>query len=219
MWNIASHTYEEIAATRQFVSAAACDKARGAAVRENAALADFIRTTKIDTSMVPNRFGDCHCDRTQETSSAAFLNATTRTAQLRAQQDAAWSLRERLLGQNVPGVADHLNSLFGHPPAPDRFLRETLPARLLAVTSVRTPAKLLESTIGAQTSTPAIAANLSLVPVPSPVPLPAAPLTTQPAAAKPPAQPPDAQPPAASPPVPAPASAEPHPPLITRRKQ
>jgi hypothetical protein len=211
VWNIESHTYEDIAATRQFVSAAACEKARGAAVRENAALADFIRTTKIDTSMVPNRFGDCHCDRTEEASSTGFLNAKTRAAQLRAQQDAAWSLRERLLGQEVPGVAGHLNLLFGHPPASDRFLRETMPPRPAATTAVRAPATLLDSTIGSQTATPAIAASLSLVPVPVPAPSPVVPQQTPPPAAKPPAQTPDVQPPAPPPSVP--------PPVVTPRNQ
>ena len=219
VWNIESHTYAEVAVTRGFVSAAACDKARGAAVRENALLADFIKTTKIDTSMVPNRYGDCHCDRTSETSSPAFLNAKARTAQLRAQQDAAWSLRERLLGQEVPGVADHLNSLFGHPLAPDRFLRETWPPRPPATTSARAPATLIESTIGSQTATPPIAASLSLVPVPAPAASPVAPLPAQPAAAKPPAQSPDAQPPVTPSPAPPPAPAEPHPPIVTSRNQ
>jgi len=202
VWNIESHTYEDIATTRQFVSAAACDKTRSAALRENAALADFIRTTKIDTSMVPNRFGDCHCDRTEEASSTGFLNAKTRAAQLRAQQDAAWSLRERLLGQDVPGVADQLNSLFGHPPVSDRFLRETMPPRPPATTSVRAPATLLDSTIGSQTATPPIAASLSLVPVPVPAPSPVVPQQTPSAAAKPPAQTPDVQPPTPPPAVP-----------------
>jgi hypothetical protein len=211
VWNIESHTYEDIAATRQFVSAAACDKARGAALRENALLADFVRTTKIDTSMVPNHFGDCHCDRTEEASSTGFLNAKTRAAQLRAQQDAAWSLRERLLGQSVPGVTEQLNSIFGHPSASDRFLRETMPPRPPATTAVRSPAVLLDSTIGSQTATPAIAASLSLVPVPAPAPSPVVPQQTQPSAAKPPAQTPDVQPPAPPPSVP--------PPVVTPRNQ
>lgn len=204
VWSIESHTYEDIAATRVFVSAAACDKARTVAVRENALLADFMRTTKIDTSMVPNRFGDCHCDRTEDASSTGFLNAKTRAAQLRAQQDAAWSLRERLLGQDVPGVPDRLLSLFGHPPASDRFLRETMPPRPPATTAVRVPAALLDSTIGSQTATPPIAASLSLVPVPVPAPSPVVPQQAQPTAAKPPAPTPDVQPPAPPPSVPPP---------------
>lgn len=211
VWNIESHTYEEIAVTRPFVSAATCEKARGDALRENTALADFIKTTKIDTSMMPNHFGNCHCDRTQEPSSPVFLNAKQRIGQLRAQQEAAWSLRERLLGQNVAGVADRLNSLFGRPPAADHFLRDPMPPRLPAAASARAPVTLLESTIAVSTATPAIAASLSLVPVSAP---PAPPAQTQSAAPKTPAQP-DVQP--ATPPPPPPVS-EPHPPAEVRNR-
>lgn len=208
VWNIESHTYEEVSVTRPFASAAVCEKARGDALRENTALADFIKTTKIDTSMMPNRFGNCHCDRTQEPSSAVFLNAKQRIAQLRVQQDAAWSLRERLLGQNVPGVGDRLNAVFGRPPAGDRFLRDTMPPRLPAAAPARAPVTLLESTIGTSAATPAIAASLSLVPVSAP---PASPAQTQPAAPKTPVQT-DVQP-ATPPPVP-----EPHPPAEVRNR-
>jgi hypothetical protein len=206
VWNIESHTYEEVAVTRPFASVAACEKAQRDASRENARLADFIKTTKIDTSMMPDRFGACHCDRTQEQSSPVFLTAKQRIVQIRARQDAEWSLRERLLGQNVPGAGDHLSSVFGRRPSGDRFLRETIPPRAPASTAVRAPATLLESTIGSSNATPAIAASLSLVPVPAP---PAAPAQTPAAAPKPPAAAPDAQ--SANPP-PAPPAAEPHPP-------
>jgi hypothetical protein len=210
VWNIESHTYEEVAVTRPFVSAAACEKARGDALRENTGLADFIKTTKIDTSMMPNRFGKCHCDRTQERSSAVFLNAKQRIAQLRVQQDAAWSLRERLLGQSVPGVGDRLNAVFGRPPAVDRFLRDTMPPRLPAAAPPRAPVTLLESTVGSSTATPAIAASLSLVPVSAP---PASPVQAQPAAPKTPVEPDVQPPPPPPPPVP-----EPHPPAEVRNR-
>ena len=131
VWNIENRSYDNVAATRQFASMAACDKARGQAVRENAALSDFVKL-KIDGSMLPNRFGDCHCDRTQDPSSAAFLDAKARMLQLREQQDAAWTMRERLLSRGVPGSGDHLNALFGAAPRLDRFLREMMPPRLPA---------------------------------------------------------------------------------------
>ncbi|MEA2235470.1 MAG: hypothetical protein QOC81_194 [Thermoanaerobaculia bacterium] len=167
VWNIDSHVFEDIRVTRPFVSAAACDKARVEAVRENALLADFVKTAKIDTSMLPNRFGDCHCDRTQEASSATFVDAKARVTQLRVQQDVAWSLRERLLGQSVTGVAERLSSLFGNAPAIDHFFRETMPPRLPGATSVRVPATLLETTIASRSSKSVVAAGFSLVPVPA----------------------------------------------------
>ena len=164
VWNIDSRTYEEIAATRAFLSIAACDKARTEAMKENSALAEFVKTTKIETSFVANQFGVCHCDRTQEKGSAAFLDSKARLSQLRAQQNAAWSLRERLLGRDIPGVDNHLNTLFGRPPRLDRFLRETVPPAPPAGEARRT-APLMDSLVGTQGSTPTIAANVSLVPV------------------------------------------------------
>lgn len=217
VWNIDSHTYDEIAVTRPFASAAACEKARAQASRDNASLADFIKTTKIDTSMMLNRFGICHCDRTQEPSSPAFLNAKQRIVQLRAQQDAAWSLRERLLGQNVPGAADRLNSLFAPPAAAGRFLRDTMPPRLPAAAPVRAPVTLLDSTIGSSSAPPAIAASLSLVPVIAPPAAPpAAAAPPQPVVPKPAAQSPEVQPP--NPQLAPPPNPEPHPPAEVRNQ-
>jgi hypothetical protein len=205
VWSIESHTYDEVAATTPFVSAAACEKSRSDALRANASLADFVKTAKIDTSMMPNRFGNCHCDRTEEPSSSVFLNPKQRIAQLRAQQDAAWSLRERLLGQNIPGVGDRLNSLFGRPAGSERFLRDTMPPRLPAAAPTRAPLILLESTIGSSTASPAIAASLSLVPVSaapaSPVQAPAAAVTSTAQPDGQPAKPLPAPPPAPHPPA------------------
>jgi hypothetical protein len=213
VWNIETHTYDEVAVTRPFVSVAACEKARADAMRENARLSEFIKTTKIDTSMVANRFGSCHCDRTWDQSSPAFLNAKQRIAQLRAQQEAAWSLRERLLGQNVPGVGDRLTSVFGRPPVADRFLRETMPPRLPAAAPAQVPVTLLDSTIGSSTAPPAFAASLSLVAVSAP---PASPPVQTPAAEpKTPTPIPEVQP--ANPPA-SPPAAEPHPPANARNR-
>jgi hypothetical protein len=210
VWNIESHTFQEVAITPSFVSVVACEKARNEALQENARLADFIKTTKIDTSMMSNRFGNCHCDRTQDQATPVFLDAKQRVAQLRAQQDAGWSLRERLLGQDVPGVGDRLTSVFGRPRTAARFLRETMPSRLPPSAAVRAPVTLLDSTIGSSTPTPAIAASLSLLPVSAP---PASPVQTPAAAPKTPAPLPEPQP--ANPP-PSPPAAEPHPPAESR---
>jgi hypothetical protein len=210
VWNIESHVFENISATRPFVSAAACDKARAEAMKQNALLADFVKTTKIDTSMQPNRFGDCHCDRTQDTSSATFVDAKARTIQLRAQQEAGWSLRERLLGQSVPGIAEYLNSLFGIAPETDHFFRETMPPRLPATTAVRAPATLLETSVASRSSKSVVAAGFSLVPMPV-LGAPAAPPAQAPPAAAQPVQPP------VVPPLNVPAPATPPPPSEAHR--
>jgi hypothetical protein len=199
IWNIETLGYTEVTATRQFLSQAACEKARAEALKESALLAEFVRTTKIDTSMAPNHFGDCHCDRTQDTSSASFLDAKTRTAQLHTQQDAGWVLRERLLAsRDTPGVPDHLLTLFETTPKVDRFLRETMPPRLPPTTAVRPPATLLESRVGSQAAMPAVAANLTLVPVLVPGTSPDAQQSSTPATVQPPPVPPEPHPPSVS---------------------
>ncbi len=204
VWNIEARTPSDVAATARFVSLAACEKARGEAMRENTALVEFVRT--IEASMSANRFGDCHCDRTEDTSSASFLDARGRTNQLRSQQDAGWSLRERLLSRELPGIADRLKSVFGSPPRLDRFFRETIPARVPPSTAVRPPAALLESSVGSNAPMPAIAENMSLVALPLPTAPPAPEPQVQPAAT-PPAPPPSG---AAAPPVPVPQSSDSH---------
>ena len=196
VWNVDSRTYSEVAATGQFVSAAACEKSRANALRENTALVDFVRTAKIDTSMMPNRFSACHCDRTDEKGSSSYVDPNTRTMQLRTQGEAAWSLRERLLSHDLPGATGQANILFGRSGRFDRFLRDIMPQRVASATQPRRPAaSLLDSKAAAPTGATAIAANISLVAVP----LPAAPPAAAAAAAKP-AQVPSAETPATPPP-------------------
>src|ERR1041385_9177642 len=73
VWNIEARSFFDVASITRFVSLAACEKARGEAMRENTALVEFVRTS-IDSSMSADRFGDCHCDRTEDTASASFLD-------------------------------------------------------------------------------------------------------------------------------------------------
>jgi hypothetical protein len=203
VWNVEARTFSDIVAIAPFVSLAKCEKARQEAMRENTAMVEFIRTS-IDSSMSANRFGDCHCDRTEDRSSASFLDIRARTNQLRSQQDAAWSLRERLLSRELPGIADLLKNVFGPPPRPDRFFRETIPARVPPSGAARPPAALLESSVGAHTPMPAIAENIALVAIPLTTAPPAPQPQAQPAATTPPAAPPSsapAPPPAAAPPA------------------
>jgi len=193
LWNIEARTFSDVATTTRFVSLAACDKARAEAMRENASLAEFVRTS-VDSSMSANRFGDCHCDRTEDAASASFLDGRSRTTQLRSQQDAAWTLRERLLSRETPGIGDRLKNVFAPPPRWDRFLRETIPTRVPLSSVPRPAARLIESSVNPQTPMPEIAEHISLVPVP---PIPAAP-ASQPQA-QPATAPPVAPAPAASP--------------------
>ena len=198
VWNIESRNFTDVAATTQFHSLAACEKARGEALRENAALVEFVKL-KVDGSMVANRFGECHCDRTQDAASGVFIDAKTRTAQLRGRQDAAWTLRERLLSRQAEGAGDYLQNLFGHPPRIDRFLRETMPSSVQGTVVTPTVPALLDSKVGSQAPMSIIPANLSLVAI-GPAATTGTP-QTQPEAVPPATQPPSAPPagPAAAP--------------------
>lgn len=207
LWNVANRAYDEVALTRQFVSMATCEAARAADLKQNQALSDFVKNTKIDTSMLPNRFSGCHCDLTQEPSSPAFLDARARLAQLRTYQDVIWSLREHLLSRDVPATSEYVTALFDRPLKLDRFFREPFPPRTPLQSASHPPAQLLDSTLRGEGQAPPIAANLSLAPVPVPPASAKEAPQSQPAASKPAGQPSPVQPPAPPPPA-----AEVHPP-------
>lgn len=168
VWQPSERTHKEVAATRQFVSREACDKWKADAAKESQSIADYMKSSKIDSSMQADRLGDCHCDRTTDPSSGVFLDAKARMTQLRTRQDAAWSLRERLLSKPLPPAGDYIRLLFGREPRLDRFFRESVPARLPEKAISPAAAVLLDTKIGAQSKTPPIATNQSLVEVPLP---------------------------------------------------
>src|ERR1041385_3041107 len=85
VWNIEARAFSEVVPNARYVSLAACEKARTEAMRENTAMVEFVRTS-IESSMSANRFGDCHCDRTEDTSSGSFLDTGTRMNTLRSNQ-------------------------------------------------------------------------------------------------------------------------------------
>jgi hypothetical protein len=168
VWQPYERTYQEVAATRQFVTREACEKSRADAAKESQSIADYMKTSKTDSSMQADRFGDCHCDRTMEPSSGVFLDAKARMSQLRTEQESAWVIRERLLASELPTAGEYIRLLFGREPRLDRVFRETVPARLPENTARPAAAVLLETKIGAQSETPPVAANLSLIEIPPP---------------------------------------------------
>jgi hypothetical protein len=163
VWQPYEHSYQEVAATRQFISRDACEKWRAEAAKQSQSIADYMKTSKIDTSMQANRLGDCHCDRTTDPSSGVFLDATARMTQLRTEQEPAWTIRERLLASESPTAGAYIQLLFGKEPRLDRVFRETVPARLPEVTVPPSAAVLLDTKIGGQSEMPPIALKLSLV--------------------------------------------------------
>ncbi len=168
VWQPYEQTYQEVAATRQFVSRGACEKGRADAAKESQSVADYMKLSKTDTSMQADRLGDCHCDRTTDPSSGVFLDAKARVNQLRTEQESAWAIRERLLASELPTAGEYIRLLFGREPRLDRVFRETVPARLPERTVPPATAVLLDTKIGGQGEAPPIAANLTLIEIPLP---------------------------------------------------
>jgi hypothetical protein len=168
VWQPHERTYQEVAATRQFVSREVCEKWRADAAKESQSVADYMKTSKTDTSMQADRLGDCHCDRTTDPSSGVFLDAKARMNQLRTEQESAWTIRERLLASELPTAGEYIRLLFGKEPRLDRVFRETVPVRLPENAVAPATAVLLDTKIGGQSEAPPIAANLSLIEIPLP---------------------------------------------------
>jgi tetratricopeptide (TPR) repeat protein len=164
VWQPYPQTYQEVVGTRRFVSREACEKGRANAAKESQSVADYMKASKADTSMQANRLGDCHCDRTTDPSSGVFLDTKARMNQLRVEQESAWTIRERLLGSELPTAGEYIRLLFGREPRLDRIFRETVPERLPQI-AVRPPSGALRDTKkGGQSEPPPT--NLTLAAIP-----------------------------------------------------
>jgi hypothetical protein len=100
MYNPEIRGFNEFSGINQFASQAACERARDAAMRHNAAVVDFYRQ-RNDKRYLPDNFGPCHCDM-----SATYLNDVARNAQLRQAGDTRLRVRERLMDAEVPTDSD-----------------------------------------------------------------------------------------------------------------
>src|ERR1043165_346056 len=60
VWQPGERTYQEVTATRQFISPAACEKWKADSAKESQSIADYMKTAKIDSSMQADRLGECH---------------------------------------------------------------------------------------------------------------------------------------------------------------
>ena len=91
-----THERVTVAAGPVFATAPACENARDAAMRRNAAVVlhfQGLQTEKYEA----DQFGDCHCDRTTEPSSPTYLSEEARMAELRAADNVRQQVAERLL--------------------------------------------------------------------------------------------------------------------------
>jgi hypothetical protein len=87
-----SRTLAELSSINQFASQSACDRARDAAMRRNAAIVDYFRRVKGDDRYEPDQFGPCHCDMTPE---------SARVPQMRAAAEIRQRVRERLMNAGL----------------------------------------------------------------------------------------------------------------------
>lgn len=110
MYRVDTKQFTEISAGTQFATQAACDRAREQQVAANAKVVEFF--SGIKQQHPPDRFGPCHCDMTNDRSSAAYLADPQRKMQLRTAEEIRLRVRERLLDRNVPSGAEVIRGLY-----------------------------------------------------------------------------------------------------------
>ncbi len=187
--------FVEILATPQFATQAACERARDARVTANLKVVEFFHGIK-QTQYPPDRYGPCHCDMTNDKSSATFLGDAQRTMQMRTAEEIRLRVRERLLDEKLPSGSDVVRGLDIDPPVtPQLGAPKLVPMPQTAPAPLATSADDLKPTRTIDTSKPAVAAlDLPLVDIggaPPPPPPPAAVVeVTSEAAPATPAEPP-----------------------------
>ena len=150
-----SRTLVELSSINQFASQSACDGARDAAMRRNAAIVDYFRRVKGDDRYEADRFGPCHCDLTPE---------SARVPQSRAAAEIRLRVRERLMNSGLTTDNDLVRLMAPASSSPLRGpKRLPLPPPAAAVQASNDPADLRD-THAIASSAPATAAfDLPLV--------------------------------------------------------
>jgi hypothetical protein len=194
MYRPDNRQFTEVWGTNQFASQAACDRARDAAMKRNAAVASFLK--RSDNNYDIDRFGPCHCDGSIDPSMPTFLNDAQRTAQMRTAEEIRQRVRERLLDAGLTSDAELIRSLYP-PPVPNPLIggpRVVTPPQVAPVTALGAPTDL-KVTKAIDASKPAMAnVDLPLVdvlPPGTPAPPVQAANPTPPAATSTPAPAPD----------------------------
>lgn len=97
----------EVHGTAVFATQAACERAREAESKRNAAIVEYFRKTKGETRYEADRIGACHCDATTEAQKAKQV-LTAEEIKLR--------VRERLLDAGLTTDAELVRSLWAEAP-------------------------------------------------------------------------------------------------------
>jgi len=109
MYRPDTKAFVEIMGTAVFASSAACDRARDAELKRNAAVVDYFHR-KGDQKYEADRFGPCHCDATTD---------VQKPTQLRNAEEIRWRVRERLLDSGLLTDNELVRSLWAdHPTNP-----------------------------------------------------------------------------------------------------
>lgn len=115
-WDPITRTFATLTGVNRFASQTACDRARDAAAKGNAAIVDYVKRVKQE-QYEADRIGPCHCDRTFESGNTASLNDAQRRAQKRMAEEVRRHVRARLIDLDLAADSDLISSLWLLPAA------------------------------------------------------------------------------------------------------
>jgi hypothetical protein len=164
----------ELAATPQFATQAACERARDARAAANAKVVEFIRAKQPQYEA--DKFSPCECDD-------ATLTAQQRQMQIRTAEEIRLRVRERLLDMGLPTDAEPVRALDVDPPlTPLLGTPRLVPPPNVTSAPIATLADDLKSTRTLDTTKPTAAAlDLPLADIGTPAPPSADPQAPSPA--------------------------------------
>jgi hypothetical protein len=112
MYRPDTRVFEMYYGINQFASQAACDQARDAQMKGNAAIVDFYRKVQNNQQVQVDRFGPCHCDMSTERSSSYFLTDLQRATQIRMAEEIRRRVRERLLDAKLSSDSELVRGIY-----------------------------------------------------------------------------------------------------------
>ncbi len=111
MYRPDTKTSVELTGVNRFASRGACESALAVERARNTAAVDFLKKNEPRLQYQADQFGACHCDMTQTTTSANYLDDAKRAAERRVQLDILAKVRLRLLDSDALPNSDLVRSL------------------------------------------------------------------------------------------------------------
>jgi hypothetical protein len=112
MYRPDTRVFETYYGINQFASQTACDQARDAQMKGNAAIVDFYRKVQNNQQVQVDRFGPCHCDMSTERSNSYFLTDLQRATQIRMAEEIRRRVRERLLDAKLSSDSELVRGIY-----------------------------------------------------------------------------------------------------------